>query len=71
MEPNLQKGMKVMDSFIGRYGSFKSPRIVRLLCQPKFESDTASDGNLPEIRRFDFLFTFLFKILLTHMVGQK
>ena len=48
MEPNLQKGMQVMNSLIGRCGSFKSPGIVRLLCQPKFESDTASDGNLPE-----------------------
>ena len=51
--------------------ALKSPGIVCLLCQPKFESDTASDGNLPEIRRFNFFFTFLFKILLTHMVGQK
>ena len=30
MVPNLQKDMQVMDSFIGRYGSFKSPGIVRL-----------------------------------------
>ena len=71
MEPNLQKGMQVMDSFIGRYGSFKSPGIVRLLCQPKCESNTASDGNLQVIHRINFIFTFLYKRLLTHMVGQK
>ena len=34
MEPNLQKDMQVMDSFIGRYGSFKNNRSsnpIRLL----------------------------------------